>query len=45
MRVLVPLAANDPKTRLDGALGPTERADFARAMLLDVCGAVAATGR
>jgi len=45
MCVLVPFAADDPKTRLDGALGPTERAEFARAMLRDVCEAVAATGR
>ena len=45
MCVLVPFAADDPKTRLDGTLGPTERAEFARAMLRDVCEAVAATGR
>ena len=45
MCVLVPFAADDPKTRLDGTLGPTERAEFARAMLRDVCEAVTATGR
>ncbi|WP_254840486.1 2-phospho-L-lactate guanylyltransferase [Natronomonas marina] len=41
MEVLVPFAADEPKTRLGDALEPDERAAFARAMLLDVCEAVA----
>ena len=45
MDVLVPFAADEPKTRLDPVLGPDERAAFARAMLLDVCDALEATGR
>ena len=45
MDVLVPFAADEPKTRLAPALGPDERAEFARAMLLDVCDALEATGR
>ena len=45
MDVLVPFAADEPKTRLDSVLGPDERAVFARAMLLDVCDALEATGR
>ena len=45
MDVLVPFAADEPKTRLDPVLGPDERAAFARAMLLDVCDALKATGR
>lgn len=40
MDVLVPFAAGEPKTRLADALGPDERAAFARTMLLDVCDAV-----
>jgi 2-phospho-L-lactate guanylyltransferase len=44
MRVLVPFAASEPKTRLADVLGPDERAEFARAMLLDVCDAVADAG-
>ena len=45
MDVLVPFAADEPKTRLDPVLGPDQRAAFARAMLLDVCDALEATGR
>ena len=45
MDVLVPFAADEPKTRLGPVLGPDERAAFARAMLLDVCDALEATGR
>jgi 2-phospho-L-lactate guanylyltransferase len=45
MDVLVPFAAEAPKTRLEDALDPDERAAFARAMLLGVCEAVADTGR
>ncbi len=45
MAVLVPFAADNPKTRLEKALESAERADFARAMLRDVCETVAATGR
>ncbi len=45
MDVLVPFAAVDPKTRLAAALGPGERPVFARAMLLDVCEAIADAGR
>ncbi|PSP56077.1 2-phospho-L-lactate guanylyltransferase [Halobacteriales archaeon QS_1_67_19] len=45
MRVVVPYAASDPKTRLAGTLSPDERAAFARAMLEDVLAAVRATGR
>ncbi len=37
MDVLVPFAASEPKTRLASILGPDERAEFARAMLADVC--------
>ena len=44
MDVVVPFAASEPKTRLADALGPDERDDFARAMLLDVRDVVAATG-
>ena len=44
MEVLVPFAADAPKTRLEDALGTDERAAFARAMLLDVCEAVDAAG-
>ena len=44
MDVLVPFAADEPKTRLADALGPDERWSFARAMLLDVCDAVSDAG-
>jgi len=44
MKVLVPFAASEPKTRLADALDPDERTAFARAMLLDVCDAVADAG-
>jgi len=44
MRVLVPFAADEPKTRLADALEPDERAAFARAMLLDVCTAIEDAG-
>jgi 2-phospho-L-lactate guanylyltransferase len=44
MEVIVPFAASEPKTRLADALGPEDRADFAEAMLLDVCEAVADAG-
>ncbi|MFB6142361.1 MAG: 2-phospho-L-lactate guanylyltransferase [Halorientalis sp.] len=43
MRTVVPFGAAAPKTRLDGALGPDERAAFARAMLRDVLDALEAT--
>ncbi|WP_135823999.1 2-phospho-L-lactate guanylyltransferase [Halorussus ruber] len=45
MRVVVPYAASDPKTRLADALSPEERRAFADAMLEDVLAAVRATGR
>jgi 2-phospho-L-lactate guanylyltransferase len=45
MRVVVPYAASDPKTRLADALSPEERRAFADAMLTDVLAAVRATGR
>jgi 2-phospho-L-lactate guanylyltransferase len=45
MRVLVPFAATDPKTRLSGLLDADERRAFARAMLADVLDAVRATDR
>ncbi len=44
MDVLVPFAAAEPKTRLADALAPDERAEFARAMLFDVCDAVTDAG-
>ncbi|WP_435077492.1 2-phospho-L-lactate guanylyltransferase [Halococcus sp. AFM35] len=44
MRVVVPFAAEQPKTRLDGFLTPSERRAFARAMLLDVLAAIRETG-
>jgi 2-phospho-L-lactate guanylyltransferase len=44
MRVLVPYAAEDPKTRLADALDPGERAVFAHTMLEDVLAAVRAAG-
>ncbi len=45
MRVVVPYAATEPKTRLADVLSPDERAAFAEAMLADVLAAVRATGR
>ncbi|WP_276298968.1 2-phospho-L-lactate guanylyltransferase [Halorussus lipolyticus] len=45
MRVVVPFAASDPKTRLADALSAEERRAFADAMLEDVLAAVRATGR
>jgi 2-phospho-L-lactate guanylyltransferase len=45
MRVVVPFAASDPKTRLAEVLSADERAAFAAAMLDDVLAAVRATGR
>jgi len=44
MRVVVPFAAETPKTRLADLLAAEERTAFARAMLRDVLGAVRATG-
>ena len=44
MRVLVPFAADAPKTRLEPVLSADERAAFARAMLRDVLAAIDATG-
>jgi 2-phospho-L-lactate guanylyltransferase len=43
MRVVVPFAAEQPKTRLDGFLTPDERRAFARAMLTDVLDALRET--
>ena len=40
MRVVVPFAAERPKTRLEGVLSPEERVAFARAMLADVLDAL-----
>ena len=45
MRVVVPYAADAPKTRLADTLSPDERTAFAEAMLADVLAAVRATGR
>lgn len=45
MRVLVPFAAEAPKTRLASVLDAGERAAFAEAMLGDVLEAVRGTGR
>ncbi|NHN59969.1 MULTISPECIES: 2-phospho-L-lactate guanylyltransferase [Halorussus] len=45
MRVVVPYAAAEPKTRLADALSADERTAFAEAMLTDVLAAVRATGR
>jgi len=45
MRVVVPYAASEPKTRLADVLSPDERSAFADAMLADVRDAVRATGR
>ena len=44
MRVVVPFAAERPKTRLDGVLTPDERVAFSRVMLADVLDAVLETG-
>ncbi|MCH7660586.1 MAG: 2-phospho-L-lactate guanylyltransferase [Euryarchaeota archaeon] len=44
MRVVVPFATNEPKTRLAGLLTPDERIEFSRAMLDDVLGAVCEAG-
>ncbi|WP_343233782.1 2-phospho-L-lactate guanylyltransferase [Natronococcus sp. A-GB7] len=44
MRVLVPFAADEPKTRLESVLSVDERAAFARAMLRDVLAAIDAAG-
>ncbi|MFC4550179.1 MULTISPECIES: 2-phospho-L-lactate guanylyltransferase [Halorussus] len=45
MRVVVPYAAEEPKTRLADALSPEERVEFAAAMLADVLATVRAAGR
>jgi 2-phospho-L-lactate guanylyltransferase len=45
MRVVVPFATSDPKTRLADVLSADGRAAFAAAMLDDVLAAVRATGR
>ncbi len=44
MRVLVPFATEEPKSRLAAALGPRERDAFARASLEDVLEAVRGAG-
>lgn len=44
MRVVVPFAAADPKTRLESLLTSTERSRLARAMLADVVETVVETG-
>ncbi|WP_256296429.1 2-phospho-L-lactate guanylyltransferase [Haloarchaeobius salinus] len=44
MRVVVPFAAENPKTRLAGVLDADERAAFARSMLADVLDAVRGAG-
>ncbi|SEO26066.1 2-phospho-L-lactate guanylyltransferase [Halogranum amylolyticum] len=44
MRVVVPFATEQPKTRLSDVLSPDERRAFARAMLSDVLTAVRAAG-
>lgn len=44
MDVLVPFAADEPKTRLADVLESDERIAFARAMLEDVCDAIAHAG-
>jgi 2-phospho-L-lactate guanylyltransferase len=44
MRVVVPFAAEQPKTRLDGFFTPSERRGFARAMLADVLDALHESG-
>jgi 2-phospho-L-lactate guanylyltransferase len=43
-RVVVPFAAETPKTRLSGVLGDAERRAFARAMLGDVLSTLRAVG-
>ena len=44
MRVVVPFATEQPKTRLSAVLSPDERRAFAHAMLHDVLGAVRTAG-
>ncbi|WP_049922623.1 2-phospho-L-lactate guanylyltransferase [Halopiger djelfimassiliensis] len=44
MQIVVPFAADTPKTRLASRLAPAERSAFARAMLEDVLDAIAETG-
>ncbi|EMA52981.1 2-phospho-L-lactate guanylyltransferase [Halococcus thailandensis] len=44
MRVVVPFAAEQPKTRLDGFLTAAERREFADAMLADVLAAIRESG-
>jgi 2-phospho-L-lactate guanylyltransferase len=44
MRVVVPFAAEQPKTRLDGILTAAERRGFSRAMLADVLAAIRESG-
>lgn len=44
MQVVVPFAAETPKTRLESVLSSTERSTVARAMLADVVSAVVETG-
>ncbi|WP_226005552.1 2-phospho-L-lactate guanylyltransferase [Natrinema salinisoli] len=44
MRVVVPFAAETPKTRLESVLTSPERSAFARAMLADVLCAIVETG-
>ncbi len=44
MQVVVPFAAETPKTRLESVLSPTERSTVARAMLADVVSAIVETG-
>lgn len=44
MRVVVPFAASEPKTRLADVLDDTERTAFARAMLTDVLESIRVTG-
>jgi 2-phospho-L-lactate/phosphoenolpyruvate guanylyltransferase len=45
MHVVVPFAADSPKTRLASVLSPAERETFARAMLADVLDAIEAIDR
>lgn len=44
MKVVVPYAAHEPKTRLAGTLSEAERAAFAEAMLADVLDAIRVSG-
>ncbi|AXR83203.1 2-phospho-L-lactate guanylyltransferase [Natrarchaeobaculum sulfurireducens] len=44
MQVVVPFAAETPKTRLESVLSPVERSTVARAMLTDVVSALVETG-